>query len=64
MLANSWLSTVNQQNLIITCSNHNQIIKQIYGTGIISLSEQCSASSACYHSEPCSLIRIQTLYQT
>lgn len=57
MSANSWLYTVNQQNLIITCSNYNQIIRQIYGTGIISLSEQCSASSAGYH-----MIPFRTMY--
>ena len=57
MSANSWLYTVNQQNLIITCLNYNQIIKQIYGTGIISLSEQCSASSAGYH-----MIPFRTMY--
>jgi len=36
MLVNAWLYTVNEQHLIFTCSNQNQIIKQIYGTGIIS----------------------------
>ncbi|KAL4101147.1 hypothetical protein QTP88_021185 [Uroleucon formosanum] len=50
-------NVLNQQNLIITCSNYNQIIKQIYGTGIISLSEQCSASSADYH-----MIPFRTMY--
>jgi len=57
MSANSWLYTVIQQNLIITCPNHNHIIKKINGTGIISLSEQCSASSAGYH-----MIPFRTMY--
>ncbi|KAF0715144.1 Uncharacterized protein FWK35_00025948 [Aphis craccivora] len=43
---------VNQQNLIISCSNQKQIIKQIFGRGIISLSEQCSAASGSYHMIP------------
>jgi hypothetical protein len=57
MSTNSWLYTVNQQNLIISCSDQKQIIKQIFGTGIISLSEQCSAASEGYH-----MIPFRTIY--
>jgi len=48
----------NQQNLIISCSNQKKIIKLIFGTGIISLSEQCSAASGGYHMIPFRTIRL------
>jgi len=50
--SNSWLFTVIKQNLIITCLTQKPIIIVIKGSGIVSLAEQCSATSEGYRMTP------------
>jgi len=49
--SNSWIFTVTNQNLVLTCSNKDSITEVLTGSGILSLSEQC-----------CRMILFKTIY--
>lgn len=57
MSSNSWIFTVTNQNLVLTCYNKDSITEVITGSGILSLSEQCSAISGGYR-----MIPFRTIY--
>lgn len=55
--SNSWLFLVTQQRLIFICYNRDAVVEILTGSGILSLSAQCSAISEGYR-----LIPFKTMY--